>query len=140
MLDEFIFFFVLLFGLPMVPSVLLTLLSVTARRQNKKFQYYNFSFASVCNALFLLWFLFWFFYAPRQRDAQDGLVLLGLPFLAVFFSVGSFVLGFLLSPGLDLRKTDKPLPSFPYWASVASITAYELFWLLHFLTNPGKNL
>lgn len=127
-------------GLAILPSVVLTSLSVLAFRGNKKFWYYNLSFASCCNGLFLAWFILSFYYSPRRLDAQEGLVLLTLPIWGVIFIVGGFLLGLLIYLFVNYENSlwrDKPLPSYPFWISVASIIGFGLaFWLLPVFIRP----
>jgi hypothetical protein len=128
--------FVIIFVVPILPSIILTLMAVWAFRRNRRFLYYNSSFASVCNVIFLILFLLWFFYAPRRLDAQEGLVLLGLPILGLIFSVGGFLLGLLGYDFTDKSEDENPLPTYPFWASVAAICGFALFWLVPVFIRP----
>lgn len=138
-MTEFYILILVLSALAILPSLILTLLSVWAFRRNWKFWYYNLSFASFCNGLLLIFFLLYFFYAPRRLDAQEGIVLLGLPVLGLIFSVGSFLLGLLIYPFLDFTRPfwkEKLLPSYPFWASVGCMTGFGLTWLLPIFVKP----
>ncbi|MDQ3800628.1 MAG: hypothetical protein M3384_14360 [Acidobacteriota bacterium] len=131
--------FLIIFVFPILPSLILTLLSEWAFRRNRRFWYYNLSFASFGNGLFLIWFLLWFFYSPRRLDAQEGLVLLSLPVLGLIFSAGSFLLSVLLYPGLngtDSSDKENPFPSYPFWMSVGSMIGFGLTWLLSVFVKP----
>jgi hypothetical protein len=119
--------------LAILPSLIFTLLSGLAFRQNWAFWYYSFSFASFCGTFFLILFVLWFFYMPRPHGMQEGMGLILLPFLGLVFGIGAFLLGLLTYPFWDFKDafwTATPLPSYPFWVSVASIVGFELIWLL----------
>jgi hypothetical protein len=71
--------------------------------------------------------------------AYDALAIAVLPVLGLVFSFGSFLLGLLAYPFLDFENlywTEKPLPSYPFWLSVASIAGFALIWLLPVFIRP----
>lgn len=141
MLEFFVMMFVLS-ALAILPSLVLTLLAVRAFRRRRNFWYYNFSFASFCNALLLSLFLLYFLFAPRQLDAGETwmllgvpelLWLLGLPLLGLIFSFGSFLLGLLMFTAMSFQNefpAKKQLPSYPFWISVGSLIGFGFAWLL----------
>jgi hypothetical protein len=130
-----VYIYIIVVFLPLCPSLFFILLSILAYRNNKKFLYYNLLFASGCNAFFLLWFLVWFFYIAQHGSREEGLVLLLLPFFALFFSIGSFLLGLLSYPFLKFKApfwTGNEMLNFPFRVSFALTTLLVLFWVFQF--------
>lgn len=125
-------------ALSILPWLIFILLSGLAFRQNWVFWYYSFAFASFCSTFFLILFVLWFFYGERTHGMQEGYLLLTLPFFALIISIGAFLLSLLIYPFIDFKAafwTAQPLPSYPFWASVASMIGFELVWLLLMLVK-----
>lgn len=119
--------------LSILPSLVFTFLSGLAFRQHWAFWYYDFSFASFAGAFFLMCFVYWFYYSPSSYGKEEGYVLLILPLLGLIVSIAAFLLGLLTYPFFDFKTafwTAESLPSYPFWASVASMVGFELIWLL----------
>ena len=120
-----------------LPSLALIMLGFWAYKQQKKFLYYNFSFAASCSSLFLIWFLVSFIYGDRDTDAQDGLVFLTIPVWSFIFGIGSLLVGIIVNPFVlyeeikQIKKTS--LPAYPFWISVASLICFALFWLIQII-------
>lgn len=131
------FILILIVGIPILPSVFLTLFSAVALKRKQKFWYYNSSFAAVCNIILLLAFLLIYSVATRGQKREDLWVLLAIVPLALIFSGGAFLLGYIVYKSNGSSDENiKALPWYPLWASVAAICSYP-FLLICSLIQPA---
>lgn len=128
---------ILIVGIPILPSVFLTLLSAVALVRKQKFLYYNSSFAAVCNIILLLAFLLFYSVVTRGHKREDLFVLLAIVPLGLILSGGAFLFGYIvykLNGSSDEKM--KALPRYPLWVSIAAIFIYP-FLLVISLIQPA---
>lgn len=120
---------VLIFSIPILPSVLLTLLGAAALKRKRKFLYYNSSFAAVCNISLLLAsllvYLVTYSVIARGQKREDLFLFMAMVPLSFIFSGGAFLLGYIGYKSNGWFDDDvKALPWSPLWVSVAAICSY----------------
>ena len=115
----------------MLPSVLLTLLGAAALKRERRFLYYNASFAAVGNIVLLLALLLVYAVSMLGQKREDLWVLLALMPLSLIFSGGAYLLGYIGYKLNGLSDEDvKALPWYPLWASVAAICCYPFLLIV----------
>lgn len=128
---------VLIVGIPILPSVFLTLLGAAALKRKQEFLYYNASSASVCNTVLLIALLLTYSVTTRGQRREDLWVLLAIVPLGLIFSGGAFLLGYIVYKSNGASDEDvKALPWSPLWASVAANCSYP-FLLFVSLIQPA---
>lgn len=103
---------VLIVSIPVLPSVLLTVLGAAALKRKQKFQYYVSSFAAVSNIILLIAFLLVYSVIMRGQRREDLWVLLTLVPLGLIFSGSAYLLGYI---GYNLTNSSdvNALPRYP---------------------------
>ena len=125
------FILLLIVGIPMLPSVLLTLLSAVALKRKRKFLYYNASFAATYNIVLLLALLLVYAVSMLGQKREDLWVLLALMPLSLIFSGVAFLFGYIGYKSNGSSDEDvKALPWYPLWMSVAAICSYPFLLIV----------
>lgn len=123
-------------AIPLLPSVLLTVLSAVALMRKQKFRYYNSSFAAVFNIIMLIVFLLTYSVAMRGQRREDLWVLTALVPLGLILS-GAYLLGYV---GYRLTNTSDEnalaLPQSPLWMAIVAICGYR-FLLVYSLMQSA---
>lgn len=128
---------ILIVGIPILPSVFLTLLSAVALVRKQKFLYYNSSFVAACNIILLTAFLLVYLVATRGQKQEDLFVLLAILPLGLILSGGAYLLGYIGYSLTNLSDENvNALPRYPLWSAVAAICIYP-FLLVYSLIQPA---
>ena len=114
---------------PILPSILLACVSAQAFRKNRRFLYYNASFAAIYNAVLLILYLLFLLFTLRQPETEAIWVLLAMPVVGLTASVSAFSLGFIAYNSNGSFENQKQLPLYPFRISVAAIVGFALSWV-----------